>query len=406
MFSWFTSSSPSVTDAHILQPDKGNAPLRMALPSIFVYLLAPIPEEQEIIYEKESEIPLGTEVEPIQVHVRDKSLWGFLTFMVSGEDAETAPNTVTSGAGTIHPESQAGNQISAPLIPAGETERNLELPINSTMSTALPGGFGSQSQLSMESKACEVPHDSFDPVAGKQELDIQTDEQVIPNPLIERSEDAVVGVFLSSETNPLFSVKYGYLGSHANTEIMDSSVSTPLQEEDKLEAPEEMHESFWSGMALFGRNLTQEMKLQEVGDRKEISWSGFVEAEGDVAMPLRLNQQPHPPYDSDDSVITLGVERGYTSDEGMNHNESLDVNGIRQSLPVSDMRPLDIPRESSGLKPDIPLEFPTASGGTCTSTINRSKTDLVEIDHSSSSCIVCGRRGLSVHMSKNRCVSV
>ena len=149
-------------------------------------------------------------------------------------------------------------------------------------------------------------------------------------------------------------------------------------------------------------------------------WKNFVEAEGDVEMPLHLKKSKnHHTHDSDESLISLGVESGFLSDEG-NHGEVLNAAQVEEK--VGGSTTVACVASLSSREPSAPL-FPgpqILQTGRSSSELAHSslslvngvpessllKADILKMENEVKSCIVCGRRGLTAHMSKNRCISV
>ena len=289
MFGWFTSGNPTDASESIETLRKLDGPLCMKPFTFIIFSFsAPIAEEKEMIYENESDIPVGTEVVSVQVNVEEKTMWGFLKFLASTESPDS-PVEAASPVTDILVDTQDHTEISKSLILVQEGVESLVL---------------------------------------SEELFIDTNESV---PL-ESNPDALAVI----SAQPQLSVE----------------------------------------------------------DRTEQSLSNWVPDDEVLTIPIRNDPNLHV-YDSDDSMITIGVEQEMLHDEGLNSEE----------LRISYTNPLE-PLELQSGETGVQEGDQTCSGETSSHAYSRSKSDFTSCDLGVKSCIVCGRRGISVHMSKARCVSV
>lgn len=241
-----------------------------------------------MIYENESDIPVGTEVVSVQVDVEEKTVWGFLKFLASSESPDP-PVDAASPVTDILVDTQVHTEISKSMTPV---EEGVDRSVSSL-------------QLFMD--------------------------KLLPVSLVSNS-DALALI----STQPQFSM------------------------EDRTE------QSLWNS----------------------------VPDDGALNIPIRTDPNLHG-YDSDDSMITIEVEQEILHDEGLKNEE----------LRISDTKPLEALEVQSDDR-GVQEGGQTCSGETSSLAYSRSKSDFTSCDLDVKSCIVCGRRGISVHMSKVRCVSV
>ena len=241
-----------------------------------------------MIYENESDIPLGTEVVSVEVNVEEKTVWGFLKFLVTSESPD--------------PPVEAASPVTDILV---DTQVHTEIAMS-----------------------LKLVQEGVESLVSSTELFIDTHESRL-------------------------------LGTDAEAFALNSAVP----------------------------------QLRVEG-RTEQSFSNSVPDDKFLNIPIRTDPNFHV-SDSDDSMITIGIEQEKLHFEGFNNEE----------LGISCTKPLEPLGLQSG-DPGVQEGGQTCSGETSSLAYSRSKSDFTSCDLDVKSCIVCGRRGLSVHMSKARCVSV